>query len=310
MNKFNDFVSKTYTLSNTQDNFVPNINIAFAIDKNYLKPCGITLYSITKNNPDINIDFHIFTTFFNPKRYQDILEKNNNIRIHVYILNTQFYDNLQVNGHFTTAIYYRLSIASILKDKLDSFWYLDADILCVDSIKGMLSIDINNYVLAAVQDKCMKPDYIESIGLNSNNKYFNSGVLFINVKAWNDFQVFEKFNQLISNRDYKFPDQDVLNILLANKVNFIDEKFNFFTQEKIDPVLIHFVSSPKPWSVAASHSAKYLEYYYQSPWKDQPLDAPRNSKEAKKYAKILWRQSKFLDSIKWYLIYLNKKMIK
>ncbi|EPK5866144.1 glycosyltransferase family 8 protein, partial [Acinetobacter baumannii] len=212
-------------------------------------------------------------------------------RIHVYILNTQFYDNLQVNGHFTTAIYYRLSIASILKDKLDNFWYLDADILCVDSIKGMLSIDINNYVLAAVQDKCMKPDYIESIGLNSNNKYFNSGVLFINVKAWNDFQVFEKFNQLISKRDYKFPDQDVLNILLVNKVNFIDEKFNFFTQEKIDPVLIHFVSSPKPWSVAASHSAKYLEYYYQSPWKDQPLDAPRNSKEAKKYAKILWRQS-------------------
>ncbi|MEF0716180.1 glycosyltransferase, partial [Acinetobacter baumannii] len=279
MNKFNDFVSKTYTLSNAQDNFVPNINIAFAIDKNYLKPCGITLYSITKNNPDINIDFHIFTTFFAPKGYQDILEKNNNIRIHVYILNTQFYDNLQVNGHFTTAIYYRLSIASILKDKLENFWYLDADILCVDSIKGMLSININNYVLAAVQDKCMKPDYIKSIGLNSNNKYFNSGVLFINVKAWNDFQVFEKFNQLISKRDYKFPDQDVLNILLENKVNFIDEKFNFFTQEKIHPVLIHFVSSPKPWSVAASHSAKYLEYYYQSPWKDQPLDAPKNSKE-------------------------------
>ncbi|OFD25772.1 hypothetical protein A1D07_10745, partial [Acinetobacter baumannii] len=70
MNKFNDFVSKTYTLSNTQDNFVPNINIAFAIDNNYLKPCGITLYSITKNNPDINIDFHIFTTFFDPKGYQ------------------------------------------------------------------------------------------------------------------------------------------------------------------------------------------------------------------------------------------------
>ena len=139
---------------------------------------------------------------------------------------------MQVNGHFTTAIYYRLSIASILKDKLENFWYLDADILCVDSIKGMLSININNYVLAAVQDKCMKPDYIKSIGLNSNNKYFNSGVLFINVKAWNDFQVFEKFNQLISKRDYKFPDQDVLNILLENKVNFIDEKFNFLLKKK------------------------------------------------------------------------------
>lgn len=310
MSNFNDFVTKTYLLSNTTESFKADINIAFAIDKNYLKPCGITLYSITKNNPDINIDFHIFTTFFDPNGYQEILDQNPNIRIRVYILNTQFYDNLQVNGHFTTAIYYRLSIANILKDKLDKFWYLDADILCVDSMEDMLSIDVENYVLAAVQDKCMKPEYIESIGLNPQNKYFNSGVLFINVKSWNDFQVFEKFNQLISKRAYKFPDQDVLNILLADKVNFINEKFNFFTQDKIDPVLIHFVSSPKPWSVAASHSAKYLEYYYQSPWKDQPLDAPRNSKEAKKYAKILLQQGKYFESLKWYLIYINKKIIK
>ena len=79
-----------------------------------------------------------------------------------------------------------------------------------------------------------------------------------------------------------------------------------FYSRKIHPVLIHFVSSPKPWSVAASHSAKYLEYYYQSPWKDQPLDAPKTLKRQKN-AKILWRQSKYLDSIKWYLIYLNKK---
>ena len=310
MSNFNDFVIETYLLSNHQETFKPDLNIAFAIDKNYLKPCGITLYSITKNNPDLHIDFHIFTTFFDPKGYQDILEKNKNIRIHVYILNTQFYDNLQINGHFTTAIYYRLSIASILKDKLEKFWYLDADILCVDSMKDMLSINIENHILAAVQDKCMKPEYIESIGLNGNNPYFNSGVLFINVKAWNDFQVFEKFNQLISKRDYKFPDQDVLNILLENKVKFIDQKFNFFTQESINPVLIHFVSSPKPWSVAAPHSARYLEYYYQSPWKDQPLDTPKNSKEAKKYAKILWGKSAYFKSIKWYFIYMHRKINK
>ena len=74
MNKFNDFVSKTYTLSNAQDNFVPNINIAFAIDKNYLKPCGITLYSITKTTLILILIF-IFSQLFDPKGYQDILEK-------------------------------------------------------------------------------------------------------------------------------------------------------------------------------------------------------------------------------------------
>ena len=308
MNYFNSFIKESFRLFSEQPTFIPDLDIAFAIDKNYLKPCGITLFSIAKNNQDLKINFHIFTTYFDSFGYDEIISQFKNTQIFVYILNTEPYDKLQVNGHFTTAIYYRLSIANIFKDKLDKFIYLDADILCISSLKEICSINIDNKVLAAVQDKCMKPTYIESIGLNPNDKYFNSGVLLINTKEWNNFDVLTKFNTLISKRDYKFPDQDVLNILLKNKMIFIDQKFNYFTRDDISPALIHFVSSPKPWSIAASHGELYLKYYYQSPWKDQPLDAPKNSKEAKKFAKILWRKGKYLASIQWYILYIQKKL--
>ena len=310
MSNTHRFVKESYTLSSQQDNFVPDINIAFAVDKNYLRPCGVTLFSITEHNKDLNIDFHIFTTFFDKFGYDEILKNNPNIRIHVYILNTQAYDDLQINGHFTTAIYYRLSIASILKDKVERFLYLDADILCFGSLKELLSLDLHSYVLAAVEDRCMKKDYMLSIGLDASKKYFNSGVLLINVSLWQQMDVFNQFNNLINQKTYKFPDQDVLNLILGDHVYFLDQKFNYFTQDPIDPIIMHFVSSPKPWNVAAPHSQKYLPYYYKSPWKDIPLDMPRNSKEAKKYAKILLEKKNYLSSFQWFLIYLIKKLKK
>ena len=39
-----------------------DINIALAIDENYITPSGVLLFSILENNKSSNIHFHIFTT--------------------------------------------------------------------------------------------------------------------------------------------------------------------------------------------------------------------------------------------------------
>ena len=51
----------------------PTLNLAFAIDQNYLKPCGICLNSVALNNPDLAIDFYIFTTFFDNFGFEQIV---------------------------------------------------------------------------------------------------------------------------------------------------------------------------------------------------------------------------------------------
>lgn len=288
-------------------NFEPQLNFVFAIDKNYLKPCGILIFSILKNNPTIKFDFHIFTNFFDDFGFNELLKSYPNFRLHVYKINTSYFDELQTTGHFTTAIYYRLSIAEILKNKVDTYLYLDSDILCFSKVDDLININLENHILAAVEDIHIRKDYIENLGLPKNTQYFNSGVLFINTEKWLESNILEKFKEKINLRDYKYPDQDVLNILLLDKVLLINEKFNYFNEGEIKPIFKHFVSTPKPWSICVSNNDDYLEYYYQSPWKNLPLDAPRNGKEAKKFAIKLFHLKKYAESLKWFIVYLKEK---
>lgn len=303
-----NLVIEQHTLSTHQSNVQADLNIAFAIDKNYLKPCGISIYSILQHNPNLNIDFHIFTTYFDETHFKTLL--NDQIRIHVYILKPDYFDSLQTTGHFTTAIYYRLSIAHVLQYQVKSFLYIDADILCTGPLDEVAQISLDNHVLAAVQDSSMKLADITNLGLPATHRYFNSGVLLIHCQNWLTFEVVEKFTQLIGQREYEYPDQDVLNLILKGHIEYLDEKFNYFSHNSIQPSLIHFVSTPKPWSICAMNNSIYLDYYYQSPWKHEPLTAPRNYKEEKKYAKKLWHEKKYIDSLKWFYLYTIHKLNK
>lgn len=38
------------------------LHIAFAVDENYMRPAGVMISSIIKNNPDGYFYFHVFTT--------------------------------------------------------------------------------------------------------------------------------------------------------------------------------------------------------------------------------------------------------
>lgn len=299
------------TLESNKTTGNPKINIAFAVDKNYLKPCGICIYSILKNNPDVRIDFHIFTDNFDSFGFDSLCNNFDNIKIHIYKLNSEYFDSLQVNYHFTTAMYYRIAIADILKDITDFFIYLDADIICDNSITPIISLDLSDHIIAAVSDGSFSDNYKTELGLSESSLYFNSGVLLINTKAWLSFEVFKKFQKLISNKKYQYPDQDVLNLILSERTLFIDEKYNDLFQEKNrKSIFVHYVSSPKPWTLASEYNKRYMAYYKSSPWGELPQDKPRNYRDARKLSEKLMKDRKIFSAIKWYLIYIAKKINK
>lgn len=286
------------------------LNIAFAIDQNYLKPCGICINSIVVNNPDLCIDFFIFIDKFNSFGFDEIVEKNSNIRIFVYKINSNYFDLLQTNYHFSTAMYYRLVIAETLKKQVNQIIYLDADIICDNSLLPAIDIELDNNIIGAVVDDNFNLDYCQRLGID-NNRYFNSGVLVINIKEWVNFNVFEKFTKLITSKKYDYPDQDVLNIILNGKTLYLEKIFNDLNQEFDNKsIFIHYVSSPKPWTLAAESNKKYLHYYNISPWKDTPLDLPKNYRDARKLSEKMFKKLKISSAIKWYFIYLIRKFSK
>ncbi|MDY6549760.1 glycosyltransferase family 8 protein [Acinetobacter faecalis] len=303
MNKF--LIKEVDLVKKSTKNGNIDINVALAIDENYITPSGVLLFSILENNKDLNIHFHIFTTcceldkFINFKKFQS--------NITIYLLNEDYFSSLQTPGHFTSAIYYRIAIPSILQNRVKNVLYIDADVLCIGSLEEFNKIDISDYYIAAVEDLGMIREDIVALGISG--KYFNSGVMFMNVEKWVSENIFEKFMVLVNDRIFEYPDQDALNILLNNKVLYVSNCFNHFKELNSEQAkLIHYVGWLKPWSMAAENNDKYLRYYRMSPFSEIPLHRPNTYKLAKMLAKKYRKNKRYRDYIKWYCLYLVMKI--
>lgn len=309
MNAIN-YAQLTHTLQQSDLESEDVVNIAFAVDKNYLKPCGVCINSIATHNPNIKFSFHILTDIFDRFGFDDLVKKFSNIHINIYQINSDIFKKFQTNSRFPTAMYFRLVLPEILKEKIKKFIYIDADILCLNSINEIFNVNIDHHVAGVVKDRGCTSAHLEKIGLISEIQYFNSGFLYINIEEWIKENVLEKFIQLINTQKFNFPDQDILNIILNNKVIFLDEKFNDTHQKYEKPIFMHFTSSPKPWSIAADSCDLYLSYYKTSPWFKVPLDPPRNYRDTKKLSKKFFKNKKYFNSLIWLALYLYRRAVK
>jgi UDP-glucose:(glucosyl)LPS alpha-1,3-glucosyltransferase/UDP-glucose:(galactosyl)LPS alpha-1,2-glucosyltransferase len=287
-------------------NFVADINILFTTDKRYLTYCGVCLFSIAQMNPELNLTFHIFTDEYSKLFPASFFTDHPNISVVIYLLNNKVFDGLQVYDFYPKSIYYRVVASTILHDEVSQLLYLDCDIVCNGSIKPLLTIDMADYTIAAVQDKGMNKEYLTYLGLDREKKYFNSGVMMINTKAWMEHGVTEQFFIKIKDKKYTFPDQDCLNIILDDEVFFLQQEYNFIPKNKSTqkkPVFIHYAGQTKPWSISIEESGynkNYIDMYRKSPWKDVPLEPPKKAFESFHYAKkLLHKKQPVLAS--WWL---------
>ncbi|MCD4610299.1 glycosyltransferase family 8 protein [Proteus mirabilis] len=187
---------------------------------------------------------------------------------------------------------------------------MDADIICINKLSDIFSYNLKNKIAGVINHAYIDP-YVSSLSLNNTEYYFNSGVMLINTEEWKSNKILEKFLIKINESNYKYPDQDVLNIILEDKVQFLTKQFNCFCQENIpilkDAIFVHYAGYPKPWSMMHHNNIDYLNYLLSSPWKDIPLVKPTNYKEIKKLSKVLLKKKEY---IKFIYLYINYIVIK
>ena len=217
-------------------------------------------------------------------------------------------------------MYYRLLIPYILHRKVDTFLYLDTDVICVGSISEIFSTNLSKKVLAAV------PDTIEEyhlyrlyeLGFKKESTYFNSGVMYINTSEWVNNKITEKFLSLIGMSSYVYPDQDVLNLILNNSsVVFLSEKFNYqkwlklsredFYEECKLVSLVHFIGPHKPWSISG-YNRIYNFYKSRSFWKKQEFENIDTTLGLKKASKYFWKDGNKFISVWYHVRYLIRKL--
>ena len=183
---------------------------------------------------------------------------------------------LHVCGHFSKEAYFRLLIPEVFS-AFSRVVYLDCDLVVNRDIADILPPDMGDKLLGAVRDQpilYMSKYITEELRLNDEN-YFNSGVLVFNIARWNAEITTEKCFAYIKTAQpekLRFVDQDVLNVVCADRVLFLDAAWNYYSFAVLstDPIfrpflermgerfyLVHF-AGVKPWS----HPEMPLSLYF------------------------------------------------
>ncbi len=254
-----------------------SINILYCFDENY------NLQALTSMNSlldEVSEKVDIYIIHNNPDSFNSL---SNNIESHKNtrsITITKFEkENLNfpnvVNSHVSEATYYRLFIERLLPKSLDNVLYLDADIICIaDPIKE-IKANFNNLsnskktVASAFEN--FSPIEIKELEtrLNINGKnYFNAGVMFIDLEKWRKKSIESLSIEIIKekNKELKFWDQDILNIIFNHDVAEISSSLNYIINiEKETSIpketrFIHYAGSFKPWTVRGAIEKNSIHY--------------------------------------------------
>lgn len=113
--------------------------------------------------------------------------------------------------------------------------YLDNDVIVNCDVLEIFQLLSSDCVLSAVPDFYFSGsnEYTNNkekeaiYGIPDMNKYFNNGMMLINVEKYNELISPEKLLDMINNNHYYLADQTIINILSFGKVQYLPWKYNY-----------------------------------------------------------------------------------
>lgn len=254
-----------------------NISIVVASDNHYAILIGALLKSIEVNHKTSeHIDFYIIDDGISTKNRRKITESINSsfISIHWLLSSTIVPEGITIpvdKSAFPLTTYLRIFSPYVLPEEVERIIYLDVDTIVMTDISQLWHTDLKSYVIGAVIDvgktvDCTWggiPNYRE-LGLAPTTKYFNAGIMLIDVVKWKEQDISRKVIDAL--RIYKkhvvLVDQYGLNVVFANGWLELDPKWNWFATFPHDtPYIIHFLDI-KPTFKSYRSVKEFKTYFY------------------------------------------------
>ena len=160
-----------------------------------------------------------------------------------------------IRDYYSIATYYRLFIADMFPE-YDKALYIDSDTVVPGDISQMYSIDIGSCLVGATSESVMLDPvfgkYSEVVLGIKHDRYFNAGILIMNLAAFRSEKMEKQFLKLLGERSFPVAqDQDYLNVLCHDRVHYFDRKWNLDPMERfvgIEPCLVHYKMAMRPWN--------------------------------------------------------------
>ncbi|HEY8436082.1 MAG TPA: glycosyltransferase family 8 protein [Haloplasmataceae bacterium] len=247
------------------------MNILVTLDSNYLYPLKVMLKSMFFHHPNDTFNIYVMHSRIKPEEIEDLKQfaaREGSEIIEVKIGEEHFAD-APLLMHYTKEMYYRLLAFKFLPKELDRILYLDPDILVINSVKPLYTLDITGYLYAAAYRNQLGTAEVNKIRLKPYDidAYYNSGVLLMNLALQRQYIDEEKIFEFVKKYHWKLilPDQDVMNALFARLIYPLDEKIYNYDVRKFrsyrtsskgkfdmdyvikNTVFLHFCGKKKPW---------------------------------------------------------------
>lgn len=235
-----------------------SLSVVVVSDNQYIILLAALLKSIEVNlSNSQKVDFYIIEDNISSANKEKLQKSliNKNIVLIWKNMSELITDDLKLpidRSTYPLNIYMRLFIPYFIPNDVESVLYLDVDMIVQKDITQLFNYDFNDKIIGAVLD----PSIItfdnswggilnyQELGFSGITRYFNTGLLLININKWKEQKVTEKIIDCINNNKKfaNYPDQYGLNVILANQWLELDPLWNHFcTLNHPDPYIIHFV---------------------------------------------------------------------
>jgi lipopolysaccharide biosynthesis glycosyltransferase len=283
------------------------IHIVFSLDENYAVQAGVALMSILYHTSE-PVRFHFYLLHGKQKLSGPARAKfSRMIKTYGAALDYVEAHGRPLTGlenlspeHGVRSTYYRLMIPDLLPN-LERCLYLDCDVLALGDLAelwDMVNLEIG---VAAIGDCYL--DRVESKKNEVISRFFNTGVLLMNLRLWRKQGRVKSCLQLLAEpKMHKwYADQDILNVVFRDDVHFLHPRWNIQTGQKPSaktrerdqewreilqaPRIAHFTTPSKPGNMGMTHhwSMEYWRMLAKTPWGQEMSDLGKKMLVARLY---------------------------
>lgn len=264
---------------------MPPLDIVFASPREYLQHLSVALASLFAHSPAGHLNVYIVNTDFDRAAWGQLLKVNRRFGNHLVDVKTSDarLDLAAASGEYAKNTYRKILIPDLIPH--DKVLYLDSDLVVTAPLDDLYAVNVDDMFLAAVANPGFSRH--RELGMDGQSKYFNAGVMVLNLKKWRENNVKEKVVQFAqSHPNSVLADQDGINAVINGRWRELPPKYNLQTyyfenpgnlhvlpmdvkEAMAAPAIIHFTGQPKPWYFMSRDRYKgvYWKYLRKTPFR-------------------------------------------
>lgn len=270
------------------------LHVLYQSSNTYVIPTGVSIYSLLKNNTDIDeIHIHVINDSIadeNVKKLERITAQFG--REIEWIDGKSLADCMErcdlpkFNGSYTT--YLKIFAPEIIREAYPStnnLLYIDSDTVVVGSLKDIPDMDLHENILAGVYE-IQTSNERKRLGIS--NHYVNGGIMLFNLHNWHTNGCEETIKKTIGNINFArkiiYAEQDIFNILYSQRIQRLPIKYNVISRQfflRPASKYVRWLHIPtgfytnKEVEMAIENPAilHYVEFWFGRPW-DEPNANP------------------------------------